>query len=81
MFRCNRTWNTLVPLHCPDTPLMLHACERESTIAWLMGSGKIGALADITMQAQSILVLIKDLNESQHVVDGVTALLLVLPVM
>lgn len=58
---------------------MLHARERERERSWLMGCWKKGALADITWQAQSILVLIKDLNESQHVVDG-TKPLLVLPV-
>lgn len=59
---------------------MLHARERERARAWLIGSWKNGALADITMQAQSMLVLIKDLNESQHVLVG-TKPLLVLPVM
>lgn len=59
---------------------MLHACERERARAWLMGCWKNGALAEITKQAQSILVLIKDLNESQQVLGG-TKPLLVLPVM
>lgn len=58
---------------------MLHARERERERSWFKGCWKNGALADITWQAQSILVLIKDLNESQHVVDG-TKPLLVLPV-
>ena len=59
---------------------MLHACERERARAWLRGCWKNGALAEITKQAQSILVLIKDLNESQQVLGG-TKPLLVLPVM
>jgi hypothetical protein len=59
---------------------MLHACERDIARTWLIDSCKIGELEDIIRQAQSILVFIKDLNESQHVVDG-TKPLLVLPVM
>lgn len=59
---------------------MLQACERERARTWLRGCWKNGALADITRQAQSILVLIKVLNESQHVVGG-NKPLLVLPVM
>lgn len=39
----------------------------------------MGTLADISRQAQSELVFTKDLNDSQHVLDGV-APLLVLPV-
>lgn len=68
-------------LHCAVTPLMLHACEMDRARAWLMIlPGKIGALAVSSRHAQSILVLIKDLNESQQVFDGITPLL-VLPVM
>lgn len=47
--------------------------------ARLMGSW-IGTLAVINKQAQSILVLINDSNESQQLADGVKPLL-VLPVM
>lgn len=73
-----------VPLHCAGIPLRLHACGRKRARAWLiLGSGNIGTLADITRQAHSILVLIKDTNESQHVLDGAVKpiMLLVLPVM
>lgn len=58
---------------------MLQARERKRARTWLMGSWKRGALAEITKQAQSMLVFIKDLNESQHV-DGGAKPLLVLPV-
>ena len=58
---------------------MLHACESKRARTRLIGSG-IGTLADITRQAQSILLIIKDLNESQHVADGANPLL-ELPVM
>jgi len=67
-------------LHWTEAPLILHACERDIARTWLIGSWKILALEDIIRQAQSILLLIKDLNESQQVIDG-TKPLLVLPVM
>ena len=37
-------------------------------------------MADISRQAQSTLLFAKDLNDSQHVLDGTPPLLLVLPV-
>lgn len=65
-------------LHWAGTAFMLHARVRERARVELNGSWK-GTLADITRQAQSTLVFTKDLNDSQHVLDG-TAPLLVLPV-
>ena len=69
----------IAPLHWTAIPFMLHAWGRERARVWLKGS-RSGTLADITIQAQSIPVLISDLNDSQHEVDGVVPLL-VLPVM
>ena len=62
---------------------MLHAWESERARAWLMGNCKNGELlGEIRRQAQSILVVVKDLSESQHVLGGTKPLLLlVLPVM
>lgn len=59
---------------------MLHALGRESDKVGLIGSWS-GTLAVITRQAQSMLVLISDFNESQQFWVGVVTPFEVLPVM
>lgn len=66
-------------MHWASCPLLiLQAWVRARAKAEVKGNCK-GTLADTRRQAQSELVLISDLNESQHELDGVVPLL-VLPV-
>ena len=67
-----------LPLHCIGTPLILQARGREIAKVRLIG-GRTGTLAVINRQAQSMPVLMRDLNELQQLAVGDEPLLL-LPV-